>query len=387
MVLFKRNKIAINNVLIALILGSKIISDTVGFSTIILLVSIIVLIINNFDKKIKIQYVVADLFMFFILAYFFIDTAIYGGNTYKSNYLITLILYIAIAVIYVRTEIQPDKVVNILILIYILCSPIFLTMNFDSYDSGTLMSYSYVVLPLIIAIIIKITLLGVKKKKEWILILLALPYLYFIFTYSSRNIYLASLFCLIVCLVMKKKVYVKVIILAIMMILMFVVFQNALNILYSIQTELSKFDLSFKIIDKNIELIEREDISNGRDVIYKKALQGIKEVPILGRGIASFNETYGTYPHNFILQMLYEGGIVLLLIFSVPILYAGYVMIFGKNISRQNEFLLVFLFCNAIIRLLISFEYWRELYFWMLITLSLTMLASSKKIKKEKEEE
>lgn len=387
MVLFKRNKIAINNVLIALILGSKIISDTVGFSTIILLVSIIVLIINNFDKKIKIQYVVADLFMFFILAYFFIDTAIYGGNTYKSNYLITLILYIAIAVIYVRTEIQPDKVVNILILIYILCSPIFLTMNFDSYDSGTLMSYSYVVLPLIIAIIIKITLLGVKKKKEWILILLALPYLYFIFTYSSRNIYLASLFCLIVCLVMKKKVYVKVIILAIMMILMFVVFQNALNILYSIQTELSKFDLSFKIIDKNIELIEREDITNGRDVIYKKALQGIKEAPILGRGIASFNETYGTYPHNFILQMLYEGGIVLLLIFSVPILYAGYVMIFGKNISRQNEFLLVFLFCNAIIRLLISFEYWRELYFWMLITLSLTMLASSKKIKKEKEEE
>ena len=376
MVLFKRNKIAINNVLIALILGSKIISDTVGFSTIILLVSIIVLIINNFDKKIKIQYVVADLFMFFILAYFFIDTAIYGGNTYKSNYLITLILYIAIAVIYVRTEIQPDKVVNILILIYILCSPIFLTMNFDSYDSGTLMSYSYVVLPLIIAIIIKITLLGVKKKKEWILILLALPYLYFIFTYSSRNIYLASLFCLIVCLVMKKKVYVKVIILAIMMILMFVVFQNALNILYSIQTELSKFDLSFKIIDKNIELIEREDITNGRDVIYKKALQGIKEAPILGRGIASFNETYGTYPHNFILQMLYEGGIVLLLIFSVPILYAGYVMIFGKNISRQNEFLLVFLFCNAIIRLLISFEYWRELYFWMLITLSLTMLAS-----------
>ena len=387
MVLFKRNKIAINNVLIALILGSKIISDTVGFSTIILLVSIIVLIINNFDKKTKIQYVVADLFMFFILAYFFIDTAIYGGNTYKSNYLITLILYIAIAVIYVRTEIQPDKVVNILILIYILCSPIFLTMNFDSYDSGTLMSYSYVVLPLIIAIIIKITLLGVKKKKEWILILLALPYLYFIFTYSSRNIYLASLFCLIVCLVMKKKVYVKVIILAIMMILMFVVFQNALNILYSIQTELSKFDLSFKIIDKNIELIEREDITNGRDVIYKKALQGIKEAPILGRGIASFNETYGTYPHNFILQMLYEGGIVLLLIFSVPILYAGYVMIFGKNISRQNEFLLVFLFCNAIIRLLISFEYWRELYFWMLITLSLTMLASSKKIKKEKEEE
>lgn len=387
MVLFKRNKIAINNVLIALILGSKIISDTVGFSTIILLVSIIVLIINNFDKKIKIQYVVADLFMFFILAYFFIDTAIYGGNTYKSNYLITLILYIAIAVIYVRTEIQPDKVVNILILIYILCSPIFLTMNFDSYDSGTLMSYSYVVLPLIIAIIIKITLLGVKKKKEWILILLALPYLYFIFTYSSRNIYLASLFCLIVCLVMKKKVYLKVIILAIMMILMFVVFQNALNILYSIQTELSKFDLSFKIIDKNIELIEREDITNGRDVIYKKALQGIKEAPILGRGIASFNETYGTYPHNFILQMLYEGGIVLLLIFSVPILYAGYVMIFGKNISRQNEFLLVFLFCNAIIRLLISFEYWRELYFWMLITLSLTMLASSKKIKKEKEEE
>lgn len=387
MVLFKRNKIAINNVLIALILGSKIISDTVGFSTIILLVSIIVLIINNFDKKIKIQYVVADLFMFFILAYFFIDTAIYGGNTYKSNYLITLILYIAIAVIYVRTEIQPDKVVNILILIYILCSPIFLTMNFDSYDSGTLMSYSYVVLPLIIAIIIKITLLGVKKKKEWILILLALPYLYFIFTYSSRNIYLASLFCLIVCLVMKKKVYLKVIILAIMMILMFVVFQNALNILYSIQTELSKFDLSFKIIDKNIELIEREDITNGRDVIYKKALQGIKEAPILGRGIASFNETYGTYPHNFILQMLYEGGIVLLLIFSVPILYAGYVMIFGKNISRQNEFLLVFLFCNAIIRLLISFEYWRELYFWMLITLSLTMLASLKKIKKEKEEE
>ena len=379
MVLFKRNKIALNNFLIALILGSKIISDTVGLGLIILIGAIILLVINNFEKKVKTRYILCDIFLILIGLYFFIDYQIYGGNIYKNNYLSTFIIYICISVVYVRSEIQVDKMANILILIYILCSPLFLTKNFERTDSGTLMNFSYDILPLIITIILKILFLKVQKKKEWFLIVLTLPYLYFIFTYSSRNIYIASIFCLVICLIMKKKIIAKILILLVISMVLIVVFKNALDILYTIQGELMKYDLSFKIIDKNITLIEEDNITNGRDATYKKAINEIKEEPITGRGIGSFNEKYGTYPHNFILQMLYEGGIILLIIFSVPILYGGYAMILKKNISKQDQFMLVFLFCNAIIRLLISYEYWREMYFWMYIALSLCILATNRK--------
>lgn len=379
MALFKRNKIEINNILIALILGSKIISDTIGFSSIILPSAILLLIVNNFEKKVKLKYLVCDMFFILIGIYFMLDYQIYGGNIYKNNYLHTFILYIFISIAFIRADIQEDKVSNLLITIYILCSPIFLSKEFENYDSGTLMNFSYVVLPLIIVVIIKIVLLGIKRKQEWILILFSLPYLYFIFTYASRNIYISSIFCLVICLITKKKIIAKIVIVTVVSILMFIVYQNSLDILYTIQTQLGKYDLSFKIIDKNIVLIEREDITNGRDILYKYALQGIKDEPITGNGIGSYNNRYDTYPHNFILQILYEGGFILLLLLSGPILYGIYIMLLENNLSRQNKFMLIFLFCNAIIRLLISYEYWREMYFWMYIALSLYIFASRKK--------
>ena len=55
MKLLKIDKIKVNNILIALVLGSKIISDTVGMTSILLIGIIIAYIINNFEKKIKKQ--------------------------------------------------------------------------------------------------------------------------------------------------------------------------------------------------------------------------------------------------------------------------------------------------------------------------------------------
>ena len=381
----KRDKIKINNVLISLMLGSTIISDTIGFGLVILIVTMVLIIVNNFDRKVNKKYILCCLFMLFIGLYFIIDYLAYGGNIYKNSYFGKLILYLFLSIIYVKAEIQPDKVANITILIYVICSPLFLTKNFDSFDSGTLMSYSYTVLPLIILMIIKIFFLGIHYKKELILLLLSTPYLYFVFVYASRNIYIAALVCFIICLILNKKIFTKILVLAITAILVMVVYQNALNILTSMQKTLAKYDISFKIIDKNIELIQEDNISNGRDLTYSLAISGIKNAPILGHGIGSFNVKYGTYPHNFVLQMLYEGGIVLLLIFSIPILYGVYALIFENKLSQQNKFLLLFLFCTAIMRLLISYEYWREIYFWMYISLSLCILATNKK-KKEKEE-
>lgn len=383
MKLLKIDKIKVNNILIALVLGSKIISDTVGMTSILLIGIIIAFIINNFEKKIKKQYILSDIFLIIIGGYFILDNLVYGGSVYKEAYTKAFALYFFISIMFVRAEAQEDKIINILIMIYILFSPLFLMKNFENVDSGTLMNYSYDVLPMIIAIIIKIFLIKIKNKKEWILIALTFPYCSFIFTYGSRNIYLASIVCLVICLIIKKKFGMKLFILTITAILTIFIYQNSLEILYNIQGTLRNYNLSFKIIDKNINLIEKEDLGNGRTETYKIALEEFKNEPLTGNGISSFNKKYGTYPHNFILQILYEGGIVLLILFIFPLICGIYEIFFDRKTPPVSKTLLIFLFCNSIMRLLISYEYWREMYFWMFITEAICMFCGKRYKRKE----
>ena len=80
---------------------------------------------------------------------------------------------------------------------------------------------------------------------------------------------------------------------------------------------LFEYGIEVDAISKIINLQDAGDISNGRNDLNEKTWIGIINHPILGNGLDQYDNNYpgDDYPHNFILQILYDGGILLFLIF------------------------------------------------------------------------
>lgn len=76
-------------------------------------------------------------------------------------------------------------------------------------------------------------------------------------------------------------------------------------------------------------LIEGEDITSGRSILYEYAFKLTKENPVLGIGWRSFSErSFGvlnsnsaSHPHNIYIQLLTELGYIGILLFIIPVIY------------------------------------------------------------------
>lgn len=77
--------------------------------------------------------------------------------------------------------------------------------------------------------------------------------------------------------------------------------------------------LKINAINKFFRLMNSSgDVSNGRLDIYLQSFQGFLQSPIWGHGYSTTMYNLGfVYPHNFVLQLLYDGGLLLF----VPLVY------------------------------------------------------------------
>ncbi|WP_285765473.1 O-antigen ligase family protein [Peribacillus sp. SI8-4] len=63
--------------------------------------------------------------------------------------------------------------------------------------------------------------------------------------------------------------------------------------------------------------------TSGRDVLYAEAISMIKERPIFGNGLASFTASTGSvYPHNLLLEMILEVGLLGLAFFLIFLMFS-----------------------------------------------------------------
>lgn len=63
--------------------------------------------------------------------------------------------------------------------------------------------------------------------------------------------------------------------------------------------------------------------TSGRDVLYAEAISMIKERPIFGNGLASFTASTGSvYPHNLLLEMILEVGLIGLVFFLIFLMFS-----------------------------------------------------------------
>lgn len=173
---------------------------------------------------------------------------------------------------------------------------------------------------------------------------------------------------------MKRQTTKKIVIICITIIISAIVVQNLGEIIdWAIGVCSDLFGKVPAALRKMKSYIRAEDISNGRADINEVVYAGIKESPIYGHGLNMFypytNKEY-IYPHNFILQYLFEGGI---LFATLPILYsigALIKVILGRVEQKEQFVFAAMLVCQCFPKLLLSTNVWFVTAIWMLIIYS-----------------
>lgn len=124
-------------------------------------------------------------------------------------------------------------------------------------------------------------------------------------------------------------------------------------------------------LNKMYRLIQEGNITNNRSELYEYAINGFKASPLWGKGIGAFSVNHGGWTHNFVLQILYEGGLLLFAAIIIPLIRIVFLFLKGTNIDAYRYSFFVLLFCTSIPRLLFSTELWNTQAFWMLLAFGL----------------
>lgn len=237
--------------------------------------------------------------------------------------------------------------------------------------SAILMDISYKTLVFVITGLIA-AVLEEKWYMKVLALAVALPYMIISFMYGARGALLSvTVFVLLLWLIRAKsqKVFRKRIALSIVAcILVWGMFPVLISLFFSI---LEAYGFEARSVERLYDaVISNSSMSLGRELLAKKAFAGIIDSPIWGNGIGSFDNFSGVYPHNMILQLLYEGGILL----AFPLLFLlgkGFMTMLDMKYDSYFRFFLLMLFCSGIIELFLSSHLWMSLFYWLFLGLSL----------------
>lgn len=126
------------------------------------------------------------------------------------------------------------------------------------------------------------------------------------------------------------------------------------------------FNIDAYFITKTIRLLNAGDVSNGRNNIWGIAWNGFLRSPIWGNGFDSFQYHTGIpYPHNFILQSLYDGGILFFIPMALIFIFGIYRAI--KSGFKDNIALLIFFFGFGLVYSLLSQDMFNIFYLWTIV--------------------
>lgn len=177
--------------------------------------------------------------------------------------------------------------------------------------------------------------------------------------------------------------YKKIIILLITAIAVYIMVYNLESILtWLIDICRSVFGAAPSALSKMRTYIKMDDITNGRDVINKIVVQAIKESPIYGHGLRTFSvytHYAHPYPHNYIYQYLFEGGIIFAIVPVFCSLWALIRTVLGTIKTKDEHIIAAMLVCQCFPKLLISSDVWMGTAIWMLVVYSANHLMGRRK--------
>ena len=141
-------------------------------------------------------------------------------------------------------------------------------------------------------------------------------------------------------------------------------------ILNSVLNFLDANNIRIAFIDKNMYLASVGDggLAHGRFEIWGEAWNGFLESPVYGHGLTTFLYHTGiTFPHNFVLQFLYDGGLILALPLFYLIIKGIKNGIKERNTNKDQMAFIIFAGGIAFTRGLVSAETWRIILLWLIM--------------------
>lgn len=260
----------------------------------------------------------------------------------------------------------------------------------SSYQEDISMGLSYSFLMPILASIIYMFLFF-KDEKGWkrylylIVFCINMVFAYYVISFGSRGPVFSTMCLVAFLLIVQPRISGKGVKIRRMRLLYFVLTTIFLiltfqMVLYYLQDILAEQGISFHFINKFISLDEQDNITNGREFIIKTALKEIGDSPFWGYGLDGFanHHTEMHYPHNFIVQILYDGGIMLFLILFIPLI-KGLIRVF-QNCTIEEYGIYTLLIFACVPPAMFSGDLWKSCTLWLLFgaLLSRTFIYNAK---------
>lgn len=302
----------------------------------------------------------------------------YGFN--KDIYLL-LINYLVWGIIisfFMTLEYDVQKTLNIALPIASII--LFLDLQYNGHKLYDSMTWTYSVFPCLCVCFTHMTLCkGQLGKWRWLFYIPAILILFRYCAEANRGGWV-SLIVLVYLLTAKTKIKkdtklrnrVLWNVLFLSMIVFSVFFYDGIiKVLYKITTDL---DVHIYSIEKMYRGILANDVSNSRAELYQLAWKGFLASPIWGQGIGAFAVNYHTWPHNFVFQLLYEGGILLFLLVMIPFGKIFLAVIKSNSISSTDYAMFVCLFATSVPKILVTSELWKVQGFWLLLAFGMMRL-------------
>ncbi|HHL2037251.1 TPA: O-antigen ligase family protein [Clostridium perfringens] len=304
-----------------------------------------------------------------VLLYLFINYFFYFDYRNEITHVLKVYMMVGLLSTFIFSYCKNyAKLLNYLVLMAIINIFIvaFLFINRLKYDINY-MDLGYYLLNSLLIIYLKYYK---DKKKMWFLIII--PLTIFIFIYGSRGATISFIFSILITIILDFKnsvTYKKVIAFIFSGVIiisgLFIITQE--DYLLKFNNYLNSKGIFSYAITKYVD--KSESFSSGRVNRYELALNDIKQHPFIGNGIGNYSAKYGlNYVHNIFLQLMDEGGILLLIIVAILILRFFLVLINTKN---TDEKLIYILLISLSFKLIITSQYWDEFSFWLVLNIAL----------------
>lgn len=263
----------------------------------------------------------------------------------------------------------------LLLLIIPVYGKVFLKANSGLLYNAVSMSTSYNILPITIAALIYLIYFGKNSKiLDIILYVLSFVCTLSLIRMSYRGAFLALYVSFFLAFYYRKKresYKNKLIILLSMVIIGFLIIymQHVLSFVSSI---LKMVNIRIAFIDKTIYLLAHESLGHGRLEIYRLAFKGFASSPIWGNGLATFQYYTGyPFPHNFVLEFLFDGGIMLFIPMAFFFTHSLHNLLSSAWTGDRYRFAFTLMIASiSITRGLISAESWRIVLLWLFVGLT-----------------
>ncbi len=367
----------INSIGLAILLCANPLSWLFPINNIIVvfsLISLLIVIVNNpmtlfINKKF---FIIVGIILFFLLSYLFAKIE----STTFSLYFLSFLVFGVTGLLYSDTKFDYQMFYQSIFVISILSLPGIYRISNTDYSqmgdvSGFLMGISQGALRLLLGVFLIMFLLKKRLLKIGALLII-LVYLSFFFSFGTRSSIMGLfLFCVFYYMIKKNILSNQAFVLISLFGLIFSFFM--MDIVIIVHGFLDQIGINIKAIDKVVMMSEmNQELSNGRTRLWIRAFEDISVSPIFGNGITAFEKMYGVYPHNFLIQIFHEGGIVYLIMMLV-VIFKFFTLLLSAKQSKETKIFLIYLFFSGIIELLFSNVYWRNVYFWFFMGYVLTL--------------